>query len=99
MTVGDAVIAAIQRRRRALVAAGLDPDPAVTRGPGFANEVWIGDEVVVRIHHAAQVGGDPLHVSRTLGLLEEQPGNALRSATSARCSPGRRTSGGSSPPR
>lgn len=36
--------------RRVLAAAGLDPALAMTRARGDANEVWLGDELVVRIN-------------------------------------------------
>lgn len=70
------VAAAIQRRRRALAAAGLDPDLAVTRGPSFSNEVWIGDEVVVRINHAEQPGGDPARMLREAAIAARLPREA-----------------------
>jgi hypothetical protein len=38
------------RRRQALRGAGLDPDLAMIRAASNANEVWIGDELVVRIN-------------------------------------------------
>jgi aminoglycoside phosphotransferase (APT) family kinase protein len=41
------------RRRQALRGAGLDPDLAMTRAASNANEVWIGDELVVRINPTA----------------------------------------------
>jgi len=75
---GADVAAEIQRRRRALAAAGLDPDLAVTRGASFANEVWIGDEVVVRINHAEQLGGDP---ERSCARRRSQRGCRARRAT------------------
>lgn len=41
---------AFQRRRDALVACRLDPELAMTRGESYANEVWIGEDVVLRIN-------------------------------------------------
>jgi aminoglycoside phosphotransferase (APT) family kinase protein len=38
------------RRRHALKACGLDPDLAMTRGASYANEAWLGDEVVLRVN-------------------------------------------------
>jgi aminoglycoside phosphotransferase (APT) family kinase protein len=38
------------RRRHALARCGLDRDLAMVRGPSYANEVWIGDAVVLRIN-------------------------------------------------
>ncbi len=38
------------RRQVALVACGLDRDLAMTRGHSYANEVWVGDEVVLRVN-------------------------------------------------
>jgi aminoglycoside phosphotransferase (APT) family kinase protein len=54
-----AVESAITRRRRALVAAGLDPDLPMTRVESYANEVWVGDEVVVRLNHPDLPGAAP----------------------------------------
>jgi aminoglycoside phosphotransferase len=38
------------RRQIALAACGLDRDLAMTRGSSYANEVWLGDDVVLRIN-------------------------------------------------
>jgi len=38
------------RRQVALVACKLDPDLPMTRGHSYANEVWVGDELVLRIN-------------------------------------------------
>ena len=38
------------RRQVALVACNLDRDLAMTRGHSYVNEVWVGDEVVLRIN-------------------------------------------------
>ena len=66
----------VGRRRLALVAAGLDPDLAVIRGPSFANEVWIGDELVIRINHAGQIGGDPERMLREAAIAARLPREA-----------------------
>ena len=47
------------RRRRVLVAAGLDPLLPMTRVASYANEVWVGDDVVVRINYAGLLGAAP----------------------------------------
>lgn len=47
------------RRRRVLAAAGLDPDLPMTRVASYANEVWIGDEVAVRLNHPDLPGATP----------------------------------------
>lgn len=39
-----------QRRQTALIACGLDPDLAMARAPSYANEVWLGAEVALRIN-------------------------------------------------
>ncbi len=38
------------RRCTALAACGLDPALPMTRAPSYANEVWLGDELVLRIN-------------------------------------------------
>jgi aminoglycoside phosphotransferase (APT) family kinase protein len=38
------------RRQTALAACGLDRDLPMTRGPSYANEVWLGSEVALRIN-------------------------------------------------
>lgn len=38
------------RRRAALAACGVDPDLPMTRAASYANEVWLGDELVLRIN-------------------------------------------------
>jgi hypothetical protein len=69
---------AVVRRRRALTAAGLDPDPDLTviGGPSFANEVWIGDELVIRINHAGQIGGDSERILREAAIAAKLPREA-----------------------
>jgi aminoglycoside phosphotransferase (APT) family kinase protein len=49
----------IAHLRRVLVAAGLDPRLPMTRVESYANEVWVGDEVVVRLNHARLPGASP----------------------------------------
>ena len=38
------------RRRHALAACGLDPDTPMTRASSYANETWVGDEIVLRVN-------------------------------------------------
>jgi aminoglycoside phosphotransferase len=40
-----------QRRRQALAGCGLDPELAMARGTSYANEVWIGDDAVLRVNY------------------------------------------------
>lgn len=51
MSITVSSSAAHVRRQTALVACGLDRDLAMTRGRSYANEVWLGDELVLRINH------------------------------------------------
>jgi aminoglycoside phosphotransferase (APT) family kinase protein len=67
---------AIERRRRVLAAAGLPPALAMARVPSYANEVWVGDEVVVRINHHALVGGAPARLLREAAIAARLPREA-----------------------
>jgi hypothetical protein len=63
----------IDRRRRALAAAGLDPDAPMRAAPSYSNEVWIGAEVVVRINHPGLLGGNPARLLREAALAARLP--------------------------
>src|SRR5262245_50844796 len=65
------------RRRHALAAAGCDPDTAMTRMPSDVNDVWVGDDVVVRVNHRGLVGGDPDRLLREAAIAARLPDDAL----------------------
>jgi len=64
-----------QRRRAALAAAGL-PDGAFVRVHSYANEVWVGDDVVVRIAHLGLVGGELGRLGREAAIVARLPREA-----------------------
>jgi aminoglycoside phosphotransferase (APT) family kinase protein len=59
---------AVARRRRVLVAAGLDPHLPMTPVASYANEVWMGDELVVRINHPGLHGAAPDRLLREAAI-------------------------------
>jgi aminoglycoside phosphotransferase len=62
----------VTRRRHALVACGLPADTPMTRVPSYANETWIGDDVVLRINTRG-VG----RLAREAALVRRLPRAAL----------------------
>jgi aminoglycoside phosphotransferase (APT) family kinase protein len=56
------------RRRRVLVAAGLDPLLPMTRVASYCNEVWVGDDVVARINHRGSPGAAPDRLLREAAI-------------------------------
>lgn len=67
---------AIARRRRVLAAAGLDPDLEMAHAPSYANEVWVGDAVVLRINHTGLVGAAPERLLREAAIAARLPREA-----------------------
>ncbi|HEY0477053.1 MAG TPA: hypothetical protein VGD37_05985 [Kofleriaceae bacterium] len=49
----------VRTKRHAFAAAGLDRDMVVVRMPTYSNEVWIGDDLVIRIDHRASSWAAP----------------------------------------
>jgi len=64
-----------QRRCHALAAAGL-PDAAFARVHSYSNEVWVGEQVVVRVAHLELLGGELGRLGREAAIAARLPREA-----------------------
>ena len=64
------------RRRRALAAAGLPTGGRFERVASYANEVWIGQHMVVRVGHLGLPGGELGRLGREAAIAARLPGEA-----------------------